>query len=57
MPKVVRRRSAPATHQVASGEADAEMYDKAESDLSYAKDLVAWLKAEKMKTRMGRGRG
>ena len=47
MPRFIRRKSAPAGHQVASGEIDSEMYDRLDGDIMNLKDLSSWLKAEK----------
>ena len=47
MPKFSRRRSAPSGQTVATGEVDAEMYDRGEKDSLNMKDFSTWLKAEK----------
>ena len=47
LPKFIRRRSAPATHQVVTDEVDFEMYDKVDRDASSLEDLSVWLKGEK----------
>ena len=47
MPRFIRRRSAPAGHQVVSDEVDAEMYEKADGDILRFKDLSAWSESEK----------
>ena len=46
MPKFVRRRSAPASHQVVTDEIDAEMYD-ADPEITSMRGLADFLKAEK----------
>ena len=47
MPQFSRRRSAPSTHQVVTGEVDVEMYDKHDQDVTSSKGLSSWLKGEK----------
>ena len=44
MPQFVRRRSAPATHQVVTDEIDAEMYDTGDMDGTSMKSLAAPIK-------------
>ena len=47
MPQFARRRSAPASHQVVTGDIDYEMYDTGESDIHSINNFAAWVKAEK----------
>ena len=47
MPKFVRRRSAPAAHQVITDEVDAEMYERGPGDVSDLRELASLIKAEK----------
>ena len=47
MPQFVRRRSAPAAHQVITDEVDAEMYESKPVEISDMRELASLLKAEK----------
>ena len=47
MPKFVRRRSAPASHQVINDEVDAAMYERGTGEVSDLGELASPLKAEK----------
>ena len=47
MPQFVRRRSAPASHQVITDEVDAEMFESKSGEISDMRELASLLKAEK----------
>ena len=56
MPKFARRRSPPSTHQVVTDEVDAEMYDKADADVSSIKCLTSWMRERRANVKKNRGR-